>query len=100
MSVKPGQKLSSAVCNGEVMVIKAGNVSSLTCGGAEMVPSGQSGNSAEADPSQMDGCQVGKRYVNEDQSLELLCVKAGEGTLAADGQALQTKETKKLPSSD
>jgi hypothetical protein len=52
------------------------------------------------DSEHMAGCQVGKRYVNEDQSIEVLCVKAGEGSLAADGAALATKEAKKLPSSD
>ena len=48
----------------------------------------------------MDGCQVGKRYVNADQSLEVLCIKPGQGTLAAGGEALAIKEAKKLPSSD
>lgn len=100
MTIKPGQKLGSTICDAEVMVIKAGSGASLTCGGAPMMASGESAESAQADAAQMEGCLVGKRYVNEDQSVELLCVKAGKGTLAADGQALQTKETKKLPSSD
>jgi hypothetical protein len=55
---------------------------------------------AAPDAARMAGCQVGKRYVNEDQSVEVLCVKAGEGSLAADGAVLVIKEAKKLPSSD
>ena len=48
----------------------------------------------------MEGCQIGKRYITSDESLEVLCVKAGQGSLAADGEPLVIKGTKKLPSSD
>lgn len=97
--LRPGLKLSSAVCSAEVMVIKAGSGAVLTCGGQPMLAPGESAG-GEADAAQMDGCQIGKRYVNEDQSVEILCVKAGEGTLAVDGTPLAVKEAKKLPSSD
>lgn len=99
--LKPGLKLKSAVCDAEVMVIKPGNAQSLTCGGLPMLAPGETAT-ADGEPAadQMQGCQVGKRYVSEDQALELLCVKAGTGSLAADGTSLQTKEAKKLPSSD
>lgn len=93
-----GQRLKSAVCDAEVMVIKAGGGEALTCGGAPMSADGSGGG--EADASQMEGCQIGKRYVNDDGSLEVLCVKPGQGSLAADGEALAIKGTKKLPSSD
>lgn len=55
---------------------------------------------ATADSEQMTGCEVGKRYVNADETLELLCVKAGDGTLAADSGQLLIKGSKNLPSSD
>lgn len=99
--LKPGLKLNSAVCDAEVMVIKPGTDAAISCGGAPMLVATESA-ADDATPSadHMDGCQVGKRYVNEDQSLELLCVKAGVGSLASDGQSLQLKESKKLPSSD
>lgn len=98
--LKPGLKLSSAVCSAEVMVIKAGGDAELTCGGVPMAGPGESSGGAEADQALMTGCQIGKRYVNEDQSVEILCVKGGDGTLAVNGTPLVIKEAKKLPSSD
>jgi len=38
--------------------------------------------------------------VDEAGTVELLCVKAGKGSLAIGGVALQTKDAKPLPSSD
>jgi hypothetical protein len=101
MPLKAGTKLKSAVCDVEVMVIKPGGDVRLTCGGAPMVAANEAAAAkGEPDPAHMSGCQVGKRYVNKDQSLEVLCVKAGKGSLAADGEILETKAAKKLPSSD
>jgi hypothetical protein len=98
--LKPGLKLKSAVCDAEVMIIKPGSVNALTCGGAPMLGSGETANGVQANQEQMEGCQIGKRYITSDESLEVLCVKAGQGSLAADGEPLVIKGTKKLPSSD
>jgi hypothetical protein len=98
--LKPALRLKSAVCSGEVMIVKCAGTETLTCGGAPMLAPGESANGAEADAAHMEGCQIGKRYVNADESLEVLCVKPGQGSLAADGQALTVKGAKKLPSSD
>lgn len=98
--LKPGLKLASTVCSAEVMVIKAGSEAALSCGGQPMTGPGESASGGEADKDLMAGCLIGKRYVNEDQSIEILCVKSGEGTLAVDGAPLVIKEAKKLPSSD
>ena len=43
---------------------------------------------------------MGKRYVTEDESLELLCTKPGAGSLAAGEAPLNVKGAKPLPSSD
>lgn len=96
--MKPGTKLKSAVCDTEVMVIK-GSGQTVECGGQPMTETApeQKGEPA-ADFS--EGTKVGKRYVNDDHSVELLCVKPGAGSLAIDGVALSTKEAKPLPSSD
>ena len=99
--LKPGQRLKSAVCDAEVMVIKADGDSSIACGGVPMLAAGDApAAGVAADPEQMKGCQVGKRYVNADQNLELLCVKAGAVSLAYDGAELLVKGSKNLPSSD
>jgi hypothetical protein len=99
--LKPGLKLKSAVCDAEVMVIKAAGGADLTCGGVSMLAAGDAAPAdAQPDNAHLEGCQVGKRYVNDDQSFEVLCVKAGKGSLALDGTPLELKESKKLPSSD
>jgi hypothetical protein len=56
--------------------------------------------SAAADPAQQDGTQIGKRYVDDARGIELLCTKAGAGTLAVEGVALPVKGAKPLPASD
>lgn len=96
--MKPGSKLKSAVCDTEVMVIK-GTEGSVECGGAPMVQE-RSGEGSEPSADFSGGTQMGKRYVNEGGSVELLCVKAGKGSLSLDGAALAIKEAKSLPSSD
>ncbi len=98
--LKAGLRLKSAVCDAEIMVVKAGGGEALTCGGVPMLTGDDAAAGGEPDADHMDGCQVGKRYVNEDQSLEVLCVKAGAGSVAAEGAILAIKDAKKLPSSD
>ncbi len=79
------------------MVIKATDDGDLTCGGVAMAEDPQQ---ADADPNKQHGCLIGKRYVNEANTVEVLCVKSGEGSLYYNDAELMTKDTKKLPSSD
>src|SRR4051794_23462457 len=72
----------------------------LRCGGHPMVASGTDPRAAELDPAYADGTQVGKRYVDEEIGLELLCSKAGQGTLAVGDRSLSLKDAKPLPTSD
>ena len=99
MELKTGLRLKSAVCDAEVMVIKATAGDSLTCGGAELGLEAQA-EKASGNEDQMNGCVIGKRYVNGAETVELLCVKSGDGSLYYNGDELMTKDTKKLPSSD
>ena len=46
------------------------------------------------------GAAIGKRYVDEDDTVELLCTKPGEGVPALGGRPLTIKEAKPLPASD
>jgi hypothetical protein len=48
----------------------------------------------------MDGTQAGKRYVDAQSEIELLCVKPGDGSLSLDDRPALLKEAKRLPSSD
>jgi hypothetical protein len=97
--MKPGSKLKSAVCDTEVMVIKAAAPGTVTCGGAPMVAE-RSGALGAVDPAFAEGTKMGKRYIDDAGNFELLCIKAGAGSLAIDGVALIVKEAKPLPSSD
>jgi hypothetical protein len=100
--LKAGTRLKSAVCNTEVMVVAAPKDDvELTCGGAPLIEmtAERPAGGAPADDAK-EGTQIGKRYVNEAGDLEVLCTKPGEGSLAANGQALTIKGAKPLPSSD
>ena len=95
-----GLRLKSTTCNTQVMVIKAiPGQHELQCGGAEMVGTNDTVQNP-LDLALAEGTLMGKRYVNEDESLELLCIKEGAGTLCLDGTKLSTKLPKALPSSD
>ena len=97
--MKPGTKLKSAVCDAEVMVIKAGAGGVLCCGGSPMVAE-RSGERGPIDPAFADGAKMGKRYEDAAATVEILCIKPGAGSLSIDGTALTIKEAKPLPSSD
>lgn len=96
--MKPGTKLKSAACDTEVMVIKGSGLTVL-CGGVPMADE-KPAELQELDSALAGGTLIGKRYVNGDGTVELLCVKAGKGSLSIDGEVLQIKDAKPLPSSD
>ncbi|MGJ8671151.1 MAG: hypothetical protein ACSHXK_16830, partial [Oceanococcus sp.] len=90
----------SAVCDTQVMVIKAAAGDyALECGGALMIGPKEEG-SGELNPAHAAGTLMGKRYVNADESIEMLCTKAGAGSLVLDGVTVEVKQAKQLPSSD
>ena len=98
MTMKPGSKLKSQACDTEVMVIRCG-AGQIECGGVEMGDA----KPAEAGTPNADhanGSLMGKRYVDAAGTVELLCVKAGKGSLSVDGVALTIKDAKPLPASD
>ena len=103
MKAKIGQTLASAVDATTVVVVRWPDAElEVTCGGVSMVdPKGpDAGMKGTADPAQAAGTQLGKRYVADDVGVELLCTKAGTGTLAVNGTALELKTAKPLPASD
>ncbi|MDB5583555.1 MAG: hypothetical protein JWR80_8731 [Bradyrhizobium sp.] len=98
--LKAGSKWKSAVCDTQVMVIKGPpGEHELSCGGAPMIAATEAGGGA-LDPDRAEGTLMGKRYVNADEALEVLCVKQGEGSLYLDGEKLGPKQAKALPTSD
>jgi hypothetical protein len=97
-----GARLVSAVCTTEVVVVRVHDASAvLECGGVPMRPAGASRPcSAKPAPGLDGGTLLGKRYGGPDAPVELLCVKAGAGTLAVDGVLLTQRSAKPLPASD
>lgn len=98
--LKAGMRLRSAVSEVELIVIKADAASIMTCGGTPMLGDGEKADGTVIPATDAGQCQLGKRYVNETGTVELVCVKAGRGTLAVDGDPVQIKAAKALPSSD
>ncbi|MEM7408718.1 MAG: hypothetical protein AAF430_00610 [Myxococcota bacterium] len=100
--LKAGSRIQSAVCATELMVIQApdGDVD-VRCGGEPMLDIGADKPAGAApNPDLKAGSQIGKRYVDEGGTIELLCTKPGEGTLALGDAPLVLKEAKPLPASD
>ncbi len=105
MELTAGMRLKSLVCLTEIIVVKApeGDVN-VTCGGTPMSdPANEEGSSEKAGEmaeSAKSGTLLGKRSVNEDETLEVLCTKAGDGSLGIGDNLLKEKEAKSLPASD
>jgi hypothetical protein len=100
--LKAGARFKSAVSDAQLMVVKAPpGEHELHCGGTAMLSAtAPAPEGASLDPALAGEVLIGKRYVTADESLELLCTKAGKGLLSLDGAPLEVKQAKQLPSSD
>lgn len=97
---KPGVKLTSTVCKTQIMALRVpGEALDITCGGVPM-QAGEPESLGDMASDAAGGTLVGKRYVDEADSMEFLCTRAGEGTVAVNGTPLGVKQAKQLPSSD
>src|SRR5256885_13032178 len=102
MELKAGSRWRSAVCDTEVVVVRAPtSEQTLECGGHPMIahdaerPAG-----LEIDATHSAGTQMGKRFADPDSGIEVLATKGGAGSLSLSGRALALKDAKPLPSSD
>jgi hypothetical protein len=97
-----GKRLRSTVSDTEVVVIRAPHTAvELCCGGHPMSSEDAAvtaGAAATADAD--DAALLGKRYVDDQSGLEVLCTKSGTGALVADGRQLVIKAPRALPASD
>ena len=89
-------------CATEVIVVRVGDgPHELECGGHPMVPHDQEGAADQPlVPGHDEGTLTGKRYTDEQETIELLCTKPGAGSLALGGVPLAVKGAKPLPASD
>jgi hypothetical protein len=99
-ALRPGDQLASTVCTARVVVVRApaGEQPEVSCGGHPVVPA-EGGRPSEPAPSDAT-VLIGKRYVDADDRLELLCTYSGRGPLCCDGVPMTQKSAKALPASD
>ena len=102
MVLVPGTRLRSAVDDTEVVVVRAPATSvTLRCGGMPMVtPEQVSTDRAVIDARFADRTTIGKRYLDDASGLEVLCIRAGNGSLSVDLRPLSVRPPKRLPASD
>ena len=101
-AMKAGMRLKSAVCSTVIMVLRAPVMQAdVRCGGVAMIElDGVAAPDARIDPTQAQGTLIGKRYVDAQDRVEILCTQGGEGSLTLDGVGMTVKQPKALPSSD
>lgn len=101
IELRPGDRLRSAVCSTELVVVKApATALDLRCGGVGVLgPTDDAPAGASLDPAHAAGSLIGKRYT-DGAELEVLCSKAGDGSLSVGGTDLEIKGAKPLPASD
>lgn len=101
MDLKAGIRLRSQVCQTQVIVIRAPTEGvDLGCGGAPLAEDLDGTPAGQPEAGLDEGTVIGKRYVDDTVGLEVLCTKAGAGSLTCNGAVLPTKDAKPLPSSD
>jgi hypothetical protein len=100
LSLRPGDQLASTVCTTRVVVIRvpADREPLIECGGSPMVAGAPGGKPSPGGPDATT--QIGKRYVDAADAVELLCTSSGTGTLTCDGEPMTIKSAKPLPASD
>jgi len=99
-SLKPGSRFTSSVCTTQVIVVKGAGEVDLRCGGAPMLAVGAQGDGGLPTEGASGGTLMGKRYVDPDETVEVLCTKPGDGSLGISDALLDLKEAKPLPASD
>jgi hypothetical protein len=95
----PGKRLRSTASDTEIIVVRPPTTPvELSCGGQPMTANLAA--AAAGAPTTESDTVLGKRYVDTDTGLEVLCTKAGPGVLSADGRQLTIKAPNALPASD
>jgi hypothetical protein len=102
LTLKAGARLRSAVSDVQIMVLRApAGPLDVRCHGVAMLPVADApGADTAADEAFAGECLTGKRYVDEAETIEVLCTKGGAGLLSLGAVALAIKQAKQLPSSD
>lgn len=101
MFMRVGLRLRSAVSDTEIIVVRApGDDLDIRCGGAPMISTSDDPAGGDIDRAASEPTLLGKRYVDDAGTLEVLCTKGGDGQLSIGTQPMSIKDAKPLPSSD
>jgi hypothetical protein len=102
MEMRAGARLKSAVDATQVVVVRPpAEAIDLRCGGQPMLaPDAEAPAGVAASADHNRGTLLGKRYVDEGDTFELLCTKPGDASLSVGDEPLKLKEPKPLPASD
>jgi hypothetical protein len=98
VNLMAGMRLFAQNSSCEVVVVRsAPALDAVFCGGLEMLtaPATAGGQAPDGPP-----VELGKRYTDDEELVEILCTKAGTGPLALGNRALSLKAPKPLPASD
>jgi hypothetical protein len=92
--------LRSKVGDTEIIVVRSPTTRvELSCGG-ELMSADLATDAAASTSTAENDTVIGKRYVDTDSGLEVLCTKPGPGVLTADDRPLTIKAPTALPASD
>src|ERR1700722_2406060 len=99
LKLKPGMRLRSITCETQIIIVRPPKPGAeISCGGYPMTAVDSPANdSAQIDPAFANGTAIGKRYTDEAETFEVLCVRAGAGTLALGATPLRQKSARTLP---
>jgi hypothetical protein len=101
LDLKPGERLRSTTSSTEVVVVRGSGERDVRCGGQPMTPDmNLRFETLPVEPGFEVGPQLGKRYEDLEQGVEVLCTTAGGGTLCLGTTPLSIKSSKSLPASD
>jgi hypothetical protein len=101
MQLKAGTRLRSATDACEVVVVRApAEPVDLRCGGHAFLAVDAEVVTQNTETGFDQGTQLGKRYSDDELGLEVLCTKAGEGSISVGETLLDVKGAKPLPASD
>jgi hypothetical protein len=96
----PGKRLRSNVGDTQIIVVRSPATHvELSCGG-QLMTANLATAAAATTTSDENDTVLGKRYVDTETGLEVLCTKPGPGVLTADGRQLTIKAPTALPASD
>lgn len=101
VQVKPGVRLRSAVCDTQVVVVRArAGETDLRCGGVPMLPLDAAPAGGAPLPGYDEPTMLGKRYTDPEETVEVLCTAPGPFALSLGEARLTVKQAKPLPASD